>query len=303
MFVPALLALACQVAAPAAAPAVAPAAASSSGAEILLWRRAPGPLARDVKGKSATVALSALPVVERDVKDDRGTAFHVRGVTLVDLLARTPKDDDATVEDLAILHFSNGTRIALYDVDVARFDVVVARAWRFSNAGAWSEQFEPVAIGTPHWKSGRSLVFGKNRVFAGNPLPPRGKGTFVPWGFVDSLVEVEWVNSAAWHAVWNFGDTDGHHVFENRCATCHGVRGAGARLGWDFVEPLALSTWRTPESLFDHVRAHKLNAAETGLLMPPQPDVTAAEIAALHRWMTWATAQKLAPYDPAAPKP
>jgi hypothetical protein len=52
------------------------------------------------------------------------------------------------------------------------------------------------------------------------------------------------------------------------------------------------------------VRAHKLNAAETGLLMPPQPDVTAAEIAGLHRWMTQATAmKKLAPYDPAAAKP
>jgi hypothetical protein len=72
-------------------------------------------------------------------------------------------------------------------------------------------------------------------------------------------------------------------------------RGAGASFGWDFVQPLPLSTWRTPDGLYAHVRAHKLEAAQLGLAMPPQPDVTREETDALHAWTS------LRPYAPPTP--
>jgi hypothetical protein len=105
-------------------------------------------------------------------------------------------------------------------------------------------------------------VFSGNRVFAAAPAePPQGRG-FVPWGFVDTLVEVELVHEASWQQVFDVGEETrrGLEVWRARCQTCHGARGAGASFGWDFVQPLPLSTWRTPDGLFTHVRAHKLEA-------------------------------------------
>lgn len=281
----------------------APAApAGPAGAEVLVWRRAGGPAAKDSKGEVARVSLASLPTTERTLKDVRGAALTVRGLPLDALLRKAPAAAVPGLEDTAVLRFKNGTRVALPLRDVARFDVFVALAVKLSDQGEWVSTFEPVPLGTPHWRAARALEFAGNRVLAGNPSPPRGASTFNPWGFVDSLVEIELVNAAAWRKVFAVGATDvedkGLTVFENRCATCHGARGAGARLGWDFVEPLSVTTWRTPASLFEHVRAHKLDAAEVGLLMPPQPDVTQEETGALHAWMTKVSQSKLNDYKP-----
>jgi mono/diheme cytochrome c family protein len=301
MFAAALFSLAAQVATPATtAPVAAPAPAAAS--EVVVWRRGAGPAAKELKAASATVKLSALKQSERKMKDVRGKELIVRGTTLELVLAAAPAATVPGLEDTAILRFKNGTRVALALKDAATFDVFLATSYRMSEQGEWSTALEPVPLGNPHWASARALEFKGNRVLAGKADPPRGAGSFNPWGFVDTLMEVELVNAAAWRKVFAVGATDvedkGLTAFENRCAACHGARGAGARLGWDFVEPLPVTTWRTPDSLYDHVRAHKLTDAELGLLMPPQPDITKEEIGALHAWMKRLSEKKLADYKP-----
>jgi mono/diheme cytochrome c family protein len=226
----------------------------------------------------------------------------VRGVSLDTVLKGAPAPQVPALEDTAILRFKNGTRVQVPLNEASKYDVFLVTAVRMSEQGEWTKELEPVPLGTAHWASARSLVFAGHRTLVGKPDAPRGAGTFSPWGFVDSLVEVELVNAAAWRKVFAIGATDvedkGLTVFENRCQACHGARGAGSRLGWDFVEPLPVTTWRTPESLYDHVRAHKLADAELGLLMPPQPDITKEEIGALHAWMKRLSEKKLSDYKP-----
>jgi mono/diheme cytochrome c family protein len=274
--------------------------APETSESVLLWRRGAGAPNKKAEAASKLVALDSLPVTERSVTDVRGKTWQVRGVKLTDLLVAAPFDASS---DAVALRFKNGVRVQLNRADVASFDVFLARAWRMSDQGAWSNAFEPVPVGTAQFKVARSLTFSGHRVFAKPDAAPRGAGTFAPWAYVDALINVEILNADAWHKTLDVGasvdEKRGLAVFENRCQSCHGVRGAGASLGWDFVDPLPLASWRDVESLFSHVRAHKLADAEVGLLMPAQPDVTKDEIAALHAWMKVVAQKKsLPPYQP-----
>jgi hypothetical protein len=268
--------------------------------QVRLTRRAWGPAHRPVHAATIVVDLDALTQETRTVLDHTGRTLTVQGVPLSSLLAKAPKD---RVVDAARLRFKNGTEVLLPLARSPMLDVFVARRLKHSDQAAFTTDFDPVPLGDASWRSPRSLVFSGNRVFAAAPAePPQGRG-FVPWGFVDSLVEVELVHEASWQQVFDVGEETrrGLEVWRARCQTCHGARGAGASFGWDFVQPLPLSTWRTPDGLFTHVRAHKLEAAQLGLAMPPQPDVTREETDALHAWMSALATTTLRPYAPPTP--
>lgn len=289
-----------------AALTLAPSASSSAAPEppgerqVRLTRRAPGPAHRPLHAATIVVDLDALTQETRTVLDHRGQSLTVQGVPLSSLLAKAPKDP---VVDAVRLRFKNGTEVLLPLARAPMLDVFIARRLKHSDQAAFTTDFDPVPLGEASWRSPRSLVFSGNRVFATAPAePPQGRG-FSPWGFVDTLVEVELVHEASWQQVFDVTPETrvGRDVWRARCQTCHGARGAGASFGWDFVQPLPLSTWRTPEGLFTHVRAHKLEAAQLGLAMPPQPDVTREETDALHAWMSALTTTTLRPYAPPSP--
>jgi len=238
--------------------------------QVRLTRRAPGAAHRPVHAATIVVDLDALTQETRTVLDHRGQTLTVQGVPLSSLLAKAPKD---RVVDAARLRFKNGTEVLLPLSRAPMLDVFIARRFKHSDQAAFTTDFDPVPLGEASWRSPRSLVFSGNRVFATAPAePPQGRG-FVPWGFVDTLVEVELVQEAAWQGVFDVTPETrrGLEVWRARCQTCHGARGAGASFGWDFVQPLPLSTWRTPDGLFSHVRSHKLEGPSSGSRCRPSP--------------------------------
>ena len=270
--------------------------------QITLSRRTAGPAHRPNHASTVVVDLDTLPPQTRTVVDHSGKTLIVQGVTLQTLLEKAPKDD---VVDAARLRFKNGTEILVPFAQVPTLNMFIARRLKHSDQAPFTTDFDNVALGQGSWRSPRSLVFSGNRVFvAAAAAPPKGH-LFSPWGFLDSLVEVELVHEASWQQVFNVSAETraGRDVWQSRCQTCHGVRGAGATFGWDFVNPLPLSSWRTPDGLYSHVKAHKIDAAQLGLAMPPQTDVTREETDALHAWMSVLAKKPLAPYTPPSTSP
>jgi hypothetical protein len=267
---------------------------------FILSVRGPGPAAAARRDAEVVVNLDAEPLQTRTVTDAFGRTLMVQGVALEPLLARVPA---RKTNDAVRLRFANGAEVLLPRWRLPLFDPFIARRVRHSDNAPFTLDFEPVPLGEAHWRSARSLIFGGNRVFVSRYEAPHDKNAFSPWGFLDSLVEVELVNERAWLTVFEVetGTRRGVEVWRNRCQSCHGARQAGATFGWDFVRPLPLSTWRTPETLFTHVKDNKIKAAEQGLAMPPQPDVTREETDALHAWMVQLAHKPLRAYAPPLP--
>ncbi len=71
------------------------------------------------------------------------------------------------------------------------------------------------------------------------PILPSVMKDLRPWMYADSLSRIELVERAAWEARFDAGPAtrEGQRVYLGTCQFCHGVRGTGAALGWDFVEP------------------------------------------------------------------
>ena len=294
--------------------AAAPPVQDDAGGSVLIWRRASGAADKHPRAAQTRLTLDSLALVERTIRDPRAKAenptIRVRGTTLQALLAAARKaraDLHAPSIDTVVLRFKNGTRlpVPLGDAEQKALDIFIARSVRVGER--WSNDFESLPLGPSNYPAPRSLVFSGNRVFVGDPARLVAvAGGFDPTGFLDSLIEIELIDAGAWRKVLEVGDAPvekgGLSVFLNRCAFCHGVRGAGASLGWDFVQPMPLSTWRkTPEALFDHVRASKLQAGEQGLIMPAQHNVTLEEMKLLHAWMQRVAETQLRPY--ATPMP
>jgi len=240
-------------------------------------------------------------IEERDLYDAQlGATSTVRGVSLDRLVERArvaTKSDALSVRpDTALLHFVNGmvVPVPLYAQHEPMIDVFVAHE-RKRDDGTFVSAFAPLIFERSSWVEQRAIVFGDNKVVVSqldHPLLPATTTRFSPWSHVDSLRAVELVRAKDVHDALDVSpDADvrrGLAVFEQRCQYCHGVggrRGAGASFGWDFVEPIALSTWRDADSLLYHVKSRKLDGADRGLMMPAQPDVTAEEIRALWLWM------------------
>jgi mono/diheme cytochrome c family protein len=220
-----------------------------------------------------------------------GRVIVVRGISLDALLARGPARAD---EDTALLHFANGMMVPV-PLDAkgkAEIDVFIAHERQREQDGAFVSSFLPVIHQRSSWMEQRAIVFSDNKVVVSqgdHPSLPTTTTKFSPWSHVDSLRRVELVRAADVHKALDVSPEKdirrGLAVFEQRCQYCHGVNGKGASFGWDFVAPIPLSTWRDAESLLYHVKMSKLDAANRGLMMPPQPDVTLEEMQALWSWM------------------
>lgn len=258
----------------------------------LLAPAAPIELSRRASGDAPKpVSWSELGLQERSLFDvQAGRVVSVRGVPLEALLARGPARVD---EDTVLLRFANGmvVPVPLDAHGEPLIDVFVAHERRRED-GVFVRSFAPIVHERSPWMEQRAIVFGDNKVVvsqADHPALAPTTTRFSPWSHVDSLVAVQLATAATIHRELDVSAAKevrrGLQVFEQRCQFCHGVRGKGASFGWDFVEPIPLSSWRDADSLLYHVKLRKLDAAERGLLMPPQPDVTLEEMQALWAWM------------------
>lgn len=268
---------------------------------IPVWRRP----AKGAKPVPVVVTWASLKLEERTSADVQlGGQRTFRGIPLKALLLAAAQKTAA--EDMALLHFKNGMQVPvpLTDEMLGRLDLFVARAVK-DNTGKFVERFDNVVHERSPWMEQRAITFGTNKLVAKEPFHPALGATttqFTPWAHVDSLTGVELVNSAAWERTLRVSDDprvlQGLGAFQQRCQFCHGVRGAGASFGWDFVKPIPVHTWRDAESLLYHVKFRKLTGAEQGLMMPPQPDTTLDEVRALWEWMKAVSARELHPYAP-----
>lgn len=268
---------------------------------VAVWRR---PTA-GAKPAPVVVRWASLKLEERTSQDVQlGGERTFRGVPLKTLLLSAAQKTQA--EDTALLHFKNGMQVPvpLDDASMAKLDLFVARAVK-DNAGKFVERFDNVVHERSAWMEQRAITFGTNKLVAKDPSHPALGATtsrFTPWAHVDTLTGVELVNGAAWERTLRVSDDprvlQGLGTFQQRCQYCHGVRGAGATFGWDFVKPIPVHTWRDAESLLYHVKFRKLTGAEQGLMMPAQPDTTIDEVRALWDWMKAVSARELLPYAP-----
>lgn len=264
----------------------APARAGDEGYEITFYSGASG-----ARRTLASIDLrnSALVTVEKhDLQLDEVRRF--RGVSLDWLLQRLPIPAGA---DTALLCFRNSMRIPvpLDPGALAAIDAFVAT--EIAGPDGWEQTFPEIRRHRRWIADPRPITFERNKVVVSKPgLPRLPAGTaevFSPWMHADTLVAIELVSGEKHEARFPRGITPetrrGREVFLSRCQYCHGVDGAGAAFGWDFTKPIALYRWRSPSSLWAHVRFQNVDAIEKGSLMPPQADVETGDIDDLWAWM------------------
>lgn len=284
-----------------------PAAARSL---IDLWERAPGnygsgadPAPRDLR----RVDPGALPQSEARQQDVQyGAVVHVRGVPLRALLAQHPAAATATT---ALLRFRNGMVVPLPLRDErwqARLNPFLALAAEPAEGGGLrAGAFPPVSYrgADSDYADVRPIRFAGNKLVVSDrahpAVPERHAAQFSPWGYVDSLAGVEFVDGAAYDRQFepSAAAAPGAALFRESCQFCHGVRKVGARFGWDFVEPIPIYTYRhSGAKLYYHIR---YRATERGQQMPALRHIAEDEAGKLLPWLRAVATEPMPPYRPA----
>jgi mono/diheme cytochrome c family protein len=294
---------------PAAAPAKQAAATPASAAVnvIEMWVRAPGNYGTGpapAKQSPRKIDLASLPAIEVEHLDIQYEGvLKFKGVGLQALInAYSPPSG----VDTALLRFKNGMVVAmpLQPDAFKRLDPFVALSVRDSASG----QYQPL----PEIKrSGENFVDMKGIAFVGNKLvvkdrwhpqvPADAQPVFSPWLQTDSLTGIEFVVGARYLSQFHVDaeSSRGWELFTQSCNFCHGARKTGAGLGWDFVEPVPLYTYReTGKRLLYHIKYRSDAEALRGALMPALKHVTEEQAAALWLWLRAVATKPLVTYTP-----
>jgi len=282
----------------------APAFASGDGSKVEVWTRKPGIYAsvpNPDKGDLTTADLTSVASKPRLIMDAQyEKKIKIKGTTLAALLAKRSRPAGA---DMILLHFKNGMIIP---ISGSAAEKCVTIAHSIESDGKWTSSFPAVTRPDKSEREIKSILFTGNKAIytcAKYLAPPsRTAPKISPWLHTDSLVGIEFAVMDAYYAQFDAGKTmapmHGKDVFLARCQFCHGIRQVGARSGWDFVEPLPAYERRPAPVLENHVKYPKAYAAEMGLRMPHQRDVTEAEIKDLWSWLEAVVKNKTKPYKP-----
>lgn len=274
-----------------------------AGPTVQTWVRSPGASESDAQppANARPIDLGRFRHVEARLFDPQYQSERsYRGVPLASVLASLP---GGPALDTALLRFDNGMLIPISRWPDSNESPFFALA--HSNDG---QHFDDQLPEVP--KKGHTDDDPRPIRFAGHKLVYRGDDArelpaWNPWRHVSSLVAIELVNGAAWARQFPEldarGSKEGRALYDQYCAACHGVRGVGARFGWDVVSPIPLARHRTsPGMLYYHVKFRELDAAERGFMMPAIPPITEAQAAALFAWLKRAAEKPLEPYAPPA---
>ena len=281
---------------------------------IEIWTRPAGATGDDEPTRQTPLPISSfrMRTFERtDVQYERKVTF--KGFPISDVLDRAKPPANA---DLALLHFSNGMAIPLPFRDAAamkRLDVQVAVAIAVDGKPA---PLPPVTRKVREYVDVPTITFDGNKIVVAESWHPMlGADTkgWSPWVNSSSLAAVEFVVAEPYYAQFDVGTSEparaGFVLFKQNCQFCHGVHKIGAKLGWDFVEPAPVYTWRSsPRQLFMHVAFRPLDAPERKQMMPALKHMTEGDAAKLWKWLEAVGTTPLRPYAlaaavPAAPAP
>jgi hypothetical protein len=269
---------------------------------LSVWTRAPG-----TSAEPAVIPPPEAKLIDLGAKRSRDSKLYdpqygaealYRGIALDDLLANLP---GGPAFDQVLLRFDNGMVIPISrwpEMDDSPF-LALAHS---SDGTTWSTTFEALP------KKGHPADDPRPIRFTTNKLVYRGADArelpdWSPWRHVSSLVGIELVNAVAWTRQFALSKdgrvTQGLEVFERYCSACHGVRGVGARFGWDVVTPIPMTEHRSsPGVLYFHVKYRELDAAKRGFMMPALSPVTEDEVTSLWKWLDLAAKEPLRPYTP-----
>jgi len=276
---------------------------------IEVWTRSAGATGDDEPGRVLALPISSfrMRTFERtDVQYAHKLAF--KGFPISDVIQRAQPPAES---DLALLHFSNGMAIPLPFRDAAvmkRLDPMVAVA--ISDAGK-ATALPPVTRKVREYVDVPTIAFNGNKVVVGedwHPMVGAEAKDWSPWRNAGSLAAVEFVVAEPYYAQFDVGKTEparaGFALFRQNCQFCHGARKVGAKLGWDFVEPTPLYTWRgSARQLYMHVAFRQLDAPERKLMMPALKHMSESDAGKLWKWLEAVGTTPLRPYAPVASAP
>jgi mono/diheme cytochrome c family protein len=280
--------------------------AAAPPARLEIWQRDTGGPQKEPRRDVRSIDLDALPLVEVRLMDVQyGGQFVYRGVRVQTLIERY---DPPRAVDLALLHFANGMQIPLAFREsalVERLDLFVARQMRPSPGEPFvTGQFPRIDRARAGFVDVRPIEFGANKLVVGRrehpAVPEATQGIFSPWMYVDSLVGIELVSSAAYYAQFDVdpdpGVRAGLALYEQSCQFCHGARKVGAAFGWDFVEPVAVYSYRGARNLFYHVKYKPLDATAKGLMMPALSHLSEQDATSVWQWLRAIATRPMPPY-------
>lgn len=277
-----------------------------AASDVTVWQRAAGDYTADIPPKR--LLEQKVSIAPSETKELFDVQYNKRGIYRGLPLSRVLAPFKANrAVDTALLHFANGmiVPVALASSLVQELFIAVERK---DEQGRLVGKFDDVRKDDNYYQDNRPLTFSTNKVVSTTlehpSLRTKSGNLFSPWRHVDSLVGIELVQQTAYLAQFDVDPlaAAGFARFTERCQFCHGARRVGASYGWDYVRPVALHTYRTPKSLFFHVKHREGDAAEKGIMMPGLADVTEKDAADLWQLMRSLAENKLRAYEPNATK-
>jgi mono/diheme cytochrome c family protein len=255
------------------------------------------------------VDLSSLAHTEgRRFDAQYGKYAWFEGVSLSSLIASLKPP--ASV-DLALLHFANGMAVPLSLGDkqaLDQLDPFIALRMRSSPKAPYRAEFPPLLKRAADYADVRGTQFSGNKLVVARLWHPalgeKVQADFSPWALADSLVAIEFVQSAPYYKQFDVDTSDevraGLDLFRKSCQFCHGARKVGAKFGWDFVEPTPLYTYRKGEKrLYYHVHFRRYDAVARGQSMPALKSMTEADAGKLWQWLKAIGTKPMPAYAPA----
>jgi mono/diheme cytochrome c family protein len=232
-------------------------------------------------------------------------AFRYRGVPLSAVLATYAPPKGV---DLALLRFKNGMIVPLPFRDAAvmgRLDPFIALSIFLPEENKFLRgRFPNIARRVEDYVDVRPIAFAGNKLVVSDrwhpAVPAEALPVFSPWIQVDSLVGIEFVSAAAYYRQFDLSPAAhaGYELFTQSCQFCHGIRKVGASFGWDFVQPIEVSTYRdTGKKLFYHIKYRSQNPSR-GELMPALKHISEDQAGLLLKWLQAVAKTPVPEYQP-----
>jgi hypothetical protein len=282
---------------------------SSDGSVIEAWTRKPGDhanISNQERLDEEKIVLNALSSQEQSLFDAQyNKKGNYKTVSLEKVVNAYTKCKGC---DLILLQFSNGMQIPLpRDSQMwGKLNPQIATAIKLPGKKSFKSEFPQIAKKDQRYRDPRPIQFQGNKVVVHDlwhPLiPDPKKAGFSPWQHGTTLVGIEFADKDAYYAQFRVSKSEevnvGMELFQNRCQYCHGIQLVGARLGWDYLEPIPIFKLKDINHVYQLVKYRYHDELERGLLMPEQADVTSEQTGLLWAWLKALAPEGVKKYQP-----
>lgn len=251
------------------------------------------------------LVLDKLPQQKGQRNDAQyGNPAYYRGVLLRDVIAQYAPQPQL---DLMLLRFRNGMIVPLpfrEDKAMNRLDPMIALGISTTPEGPYSADFPPITSQTEGYADVRRVAFSGNKLVVKDrwhpDVPESAQGGFTPWALPDSLIGVEFAESAAYYRQFlpSAEVRPGMELFRGSCQYCHGVRKVGATFGWDYAQPIEVHSYRSdPARLYYHIR-YRVEYKATWNQMPALKHITEEQAGTIWLWLKNVSTSPITRYTP-----